>query len=109
MGIFPVRVRDLDQKGDRLASFAIEISRACDSCRIDFLLRVDHQIGVWLSEVPLPGIKGEARRAAPDRPLGRALLERHQQNFGGRVGGIKRLNSLLFAHPAVGRCPVYGV
>ena len=32
----------------------------------------------------LPGIKGEARRAAPDRPLGRALLQRHQQNFGGR-------------------------
>ncbi len=32
----------------------------------------------------LPGIKGEARRAAPDRPLGRALLRGHQQNFGGR-------------------------
>ncbi len=24
----------------------------------------------------MPGIKGEARRAAPDRPLGRALLQR---------------------------------
>jgi hypothetical protein len=33
---------------------------------------------------PLPGIKGEARRAAPDRPLGRALLQRLAQNFGGR-------------------------
>jgi hypothetical protein len=33
----------------------------------------------------LPGIKGEARRAAPDRPLGRALLHRHQQKFGGRA------------------------
>ncbi len=34
---------------------------------------------------PWPGIKGEARRAAPDRPLGRALLRRHQQNFCGKT------------------------
>jgi hypothetical protein len=34
----------------------------------------------------LPGIKARMRRrAAPDRPLGRALLQRHQQNFGGRT------------------------
>jgi len=32
---------------------------------------------------PPPGIKGEARRAAPDRPHGQALLQRPAPNFWG--------------------------
>jgi hypothetical protein len=40
---------------------------------------------VWSPLPVFARIQGaQRRRAAPDRPLGRALLHRHQQNFGGR-------------------------
>ncbi len=57
---------------------------------------------------PLPGIKGEARRAAPDLPPGGRDLSGCQQKFGGIWGGIKRLKHGSARHPEVGRCPVWG-
>jgi hypothetical protein len=42
-----------------------------------------HRIPVHTCQAnhPPPGIKGEARRAAPDRPIGQALLQRPAPNF----------------------------
>jgi hypothetical protein len=39
------------------------------------------------------------RRAAPDRPLGRALCNVSLQNFGGRGCTINRLERTLLAQP----------
>ena len=46
------------------------------------------------------------RRAAPDRPLGRALCDGASGTAGEELGTIKRIIRALLAHPAVGRCPV---
>ena len=70
---------------------------------------------------PWPGIKGEARRAAPVQgayaaplgprspftPPGRAHCDGCQQNIGGRGCGIKCLNSALVRHLEIGRGPVF--
>ena len=54
----------------------------------------------------LPGIKGEARRAAPDLPLGGRDCTGCQQKFWGRGWGIKCLEPELVRRPEVGRGPV---
>jgi hypothetical protein len=56
--------------------------------------------------LPWPGIKGEARRAAPFLSPGRALLHRLAPNFGGKRGAIKRLHPPLQRPPEEGRRPL---
>ena len=54
-----------------------------------------------------PGIKGEARRAAHDRPLGRALLRRLGKEFLSEVRHHKAPKpGAARAHPAALRCPL---
>ena len=55
----------------------------------------------------MPGIKGEARRAAHDRPLGRALLRRLGKEFLSEVRHHKAPKpGPARAHPAALRCPL---
>lgn len=54
----------------------------------------------------LPGIKGEARWAAPDLPPGGCDCYGCQQKFWGRGWGIKRVELLLARPPEVGCGPL---